>query len=122
MSHLAWAIVIAVVFAPAAAWALVYARSRRTAVTDTRAEADDRGGATWAEIAGNFQKSYEAAKTRAEVAEPPSSCVYADCDEDPTSSIVDTDGRATGLCERHSRRWARLDEDERRKVRTGQTS
>lgn len=74
---------------------------------------------TWEETASAFQKAYADAKGRAETIEAPSCCVYNDCMAEPAASVVDVKGTVTGLCDRHARTWAKLDEDQRRDVRNG---
>ena len=76
----------------------------------------------WKAKAAAFQAEFAAAKERLDAADGPAECVYEECVEAPTASHVDEKGRVTGLCERHARRWLRLDEAGRRAVRTGAAS
>ncbi len=126
LAMMGWA--VAAVFAAALSLALRTLQSQRARLDalarrtpdELRAAAAALDDAAWREKAGAFQGAYADAKERAaSVEEMPSACVYGGCDEEPVASIVDTKGHVTGLCRRHSRMWARLDEDERRRVRIG---
>lgn len=78
--------------------------------------AEDRA---WAEKVAVFDRANADAKERGDAAEMPEECVYSDCAREVTSTLTDVKGVTVGLCARHERAWARLDEDGRRRVRTG---